>query len=236
MTSQVIALGGGGFSMEPDNSVLDRYILQQARSARPRICFLATASGDADGYIARFYDAFSGHACEPSHITLFSRTPDLRSHIAAQDVVYVGGGNTKSLLALWRDWGLDSILKDAYESGVVMAGVSAGAICWFEQGVTDSFAERLAVLDCLGFLKGSCCPHYDGEAERRPAFHTLLSEGAVLPGLALDDRAAVHFVDGELKRVITSKPLARVYKVAVLNGVVEEHTLECEHLPAILPR
>ena len=223
--SQVIALGGGGFSVEPEEFRIDLYVLQQAHVSNPRICFLPTASGDAEGYISTFYGAFSRYNCRPSHLTLFARTPDLRSHILQQDVIYVGGGNTKSMLALWREWGLDSVLKEAWEAGVVLAGVSAGAICWFEQGLTDSFADRLAVLNCLGFLKGSCCPHYDGEAERRPAYTSALLENRILPGYALEDGAAAHFVAGDFHRAVIARPNAKAYRVQVVNGAVEEESL-----------
>jgi dipeptidase E len=124
--------------MEPDNLTLDRYILAQARVPEPAVAFVPTASGDADASIVRFYTAFSGLPCRPSHLALFRRTPDLRSYLLAQDVIYVGGGNTKSMLAVWREWGLLELLREAWASGIVLAGISAGAICWFEQGVTDS--------------------------------------------------------------------------------------------------
>ena len=143
--------------------------------------FVPTASGEPDHYVASFYAAFLKLGCRPSVLTFFKRTPDLRSFLLDQDVIYVGGGNTKSLLALWRDWGVAEILREAWQSGIVLTGVSAGAICWFEQGLTDSFSDGLRPLDCLGFLPGSCCPHYDGEAQRRPSYHRLLAAGKSPP-------------------------------------------------------
>ena len=143
----IIALAGGGFSMEPQNLALDRYILDQANTARPAVCFLPTASGDASQYIVNFFAAYTQFDCRPSYIPLFSRTPDLHSLLLNQDVIFVGGGNTKSMLAGWQAWGLPAILREAWQAGVVLAGVSAGAICWFEQGVTDSGANSLGVLD-----------------------------------------------------------------------------------------
>jgi len=223
---QIIALGGGGFSMEPDNPALDQYVLQQAQTSRPAVSFVATASGDAETYIARFYDAFSRYDCRASHLPFFDRTPDLRDHVLRQDVIYVGGGNSKSMLAVWRDWGLPEILHEAYQAGIVMAGISAGAICWFEQGVTDSYAGKLVVLDCLGIIRGSCCPHYDGEPERRPTYHQLLLKGEIAPGLALDDGAAAHFVGGDLHRVVTSRPNARGYRLSTKDGAVREEPIE----------
>jgi dipeptidase E len=219
---QIIALGGGGFGADPTNLALDRYILAQARTAEPAVAFLPTATGDADPYIVRFYAAYLSLPCRPSHLSFFHRTPELRSYLLAQDVIYVGGGNTKSMLAVWREWSLPELLREAWESGIVLAGISAGAICWFEQGVTDSWADRLRVLDCLGFLPGSCCPHYSGEAERRPAYHRLLGHGEILPGVAIDDGAAIHFINDEVHRVVAARQGARAYRVHVVGGAVRE--------------
>ena len=211
--TQIIAMGGGGFSMEPDNPALDLYILAQARKRTPSICFLATATGDADGYIEKFYTAFKAHRCRPSHVPLFRRTPDLTQALLTQDVIYVGGGNTKSMLAVWRDWDLPRLLRRAWMNGTVLAGISAGAICWFRMGVTDSWGKGLTGLPCLGLLPGTCCPHYDGEPERRPAVHRLVASGAVSRALALDDGAAAHFVERRLSRIVSSRPNARAYSV-----------------------
>jgi peptidase E len=229
-TRQVIALGGGGFLMEPDNPVLDLYVLRQARTAHPAVTFLGTARGDADSNVVKFYKAFTSYDCRPSHLQLFERTPKLREHLLRQDVIYVGGGNTKSMLAVWREWGLPALLQEAWQEGIVLAGVSAGAICWFQQGVTDSWSEKLTVLECLGFLEGSCCPHYDGEPGRRPAYHDFLLKNDISPGFAIDDYAAIHLVDGEVLRVVASKPEARAYRVRVQAGMVQEEPLETEYL------
>jgi len=210
---QIIAMGGGGFSMEPDNPALDLYVLAQTRKRNPSICFLATATGDADGYIGNFYAAFKAHRCRPSHVPLFRRTPDLKQALLNQDVIYVGGGNTKSMLAVWREWDVPRLLRRAWSTGTVLAGISAGAICWFKTGVTDSFGDRLSGLACLGSLPGTCCPHFDGETERRPALHRLVAERAVQKALALDDGAAAHFVDRQLVRIVTSRAEARGYEV-----------------------
>lgn len=211
--SQIIAMGGGGFSMEPENPALDRYVLAHARRRNPSVCFLATASGDADAYIAQFYAAFTKHRCRPTHVALFNRTPNLHKVLLAQDVIYVGGGNTKSMLAVWREWHMPTLLRRAWRSGVLLAGISAGAICWFKVGVTDSWAGRLAALPCLGFLPGTCCPHYDGEPERRPALHRLVKHASVPNALALDDGAAAHFLDRRLFRIVSSRPNACGYAV-----------------------
>ena len=142
-----------------------------------------------------------------------------------QDAIYVGGGNTRSLLALWREWGLDVALRSAYQRGVVLGGISAGMICWFEYGITDSVPGALSPLPCLGWLPGSACPHYDGEAERRPAFHRLLAEGRIPPGYAADDGVALHFIDDELAHVVASRPAAKGYRLTVERGTVVETML-----------
>jgi dipeptidase E len=227
---QVIAIGGGGFSMEPDNPALDLYILRHARTSRPAVSFLGTASGDADSYLVKFYKAFSGYDCSPSHLPFFQRTPKLRDYLLRQDIIYVGGGNTKSLLAVWRDWELPALLKEAWEVGTILAGISAGAICWFQHGLTDSCAEKLVVLECLGFLEGSCCPHYDGEPERRPAYQEVLLKGDILPGVAIDNGTAIHVVEGEIHRVVASRPDASAYRVYVRKGSVQEEPIETEYL------
>ncbi|HSS77613.1 MAG TPA: peptidase E [Thermoanaerobaculia bacterium] len=221
-------MGGGGFSMEPENLTLDRYVLAQAHTAVPRVSFLPTASGDADSYALRFYAAFSGLPCQPSHLMFFRRTPDLWEHVLSQDVLYVGGGNTKSMLGVWREYGLPEILREAWKAGVVLAGLSAGAICWFEQGLTDSFEGELRPLQCLGLLKGSACPHYDGDPTRRPRYHNLVRTGVLLPGLALDDGAAVHFVDDQIQGVVASRLGATAYRVEKRNGAVQEEALPVE--------
>ncbi len=151
-------------------------------------------------------------------------------------MIYVGGGNTKSLLAIWRDWGVTEILREAWEVGIVLTGVSAGAICWFEQGLTDSFSDGLRPLDCLGFLPGSCCPHYDGEAQRRPSYHRLLTSGEISAGVAIEDWTGVHFKGSEIHRVIASKRGARAYSMRAVHGSVQEVPLPGDFLEPTTPR
>jgi dipeptidase E len=214
----VVAMGGGGFSMEPENPLLDDHILQLARANRlrdrPRVCFLATASGDSPSYIASFYAAFARRS-EASHLPLFDRTvDDIEEFLLDQDVIYVGGGNTENMLAIWRVHGVDHALRAAWESGVVMTGLSAGSLCWFETGTTDSFGPGLAALSGgLGFLPGSHVPHYDGEENRRPVYHRLIAEGTIPAGHAADDGAALVFHGTELAEVVASRPDARGYRV-----------------------
>ncbi|MEO4052621.1 Type 1 glutamine amidotransferase-like domain-containing protein [Solibacillus sp. CAU 1738] len=219
---QIIALGGGGFSMEPNNPLIDTYILNQSRKTNPKICFIATASGDSENYISRFYEFFEKQPCQPSHLSLFSpSTRDLESFLLEKDIIYVGGGNTKNLLALWKEWGLDTILRKAWEQGIILAGISAGSICWFEEGVTDSFGEGLEPLKCLGFIKGSNCPHYDGELDRRPSYQRLIASNKIKPGFATDDGVAIHFIDQEIKKIVSSRPNAKAYQLYYDEKVIE---------------
>lgn len=207
-------MGGGGFSDEPENPLLDDFVLSLTGKPKPRVCFVPTASGDSEGYVKLFYDAFLGERAEASHLALFRRTvPDLRAFLLSQDVVYVGGGNTISMLAVWRAHGLDLVLREAWEAGVVLCGLSAGGLCWFEGGDTDSLGAGVSALnDGLGLLPGSFCPHYDTEPERRPSYRRFIAEG-LAPGFAADDGVGLHFVGTALREAIGSRPSARAYRV-----------------------
>jgi len=227
---QIIAIGGGGFYRDAENLALEKYVIQQTGVESPRVAFVPTASGEPDHYVASFYAAFLKLGCRPSVLTFFKRTPELRSFLLDQDVIYVGGGNTKTLLAVWRDWGVIEILREAWETGVVLTGVSAGAICWFEQGLTDSFSDALRPLACLGFLPGSCCPHYDGEPQRRPSYHRLLAGGEISAGIAIEDWTAVHSQGVEISRVVASRNGARAYSLRSVYGSVQEVPLPVEYL------
>jgi dipeptidase E len=228
---QIIAMGGGGFSSEPENLLLERYILKQAGKASPRVCFVPTASGDSADYIARFYQAFQTLDCEPSHLSVYDGpTGDWRDYVLSKDVIYVGGGNTRNLLTLWRDWTLDRIMREAWEQGIVMTGTSAGSICWFEDGLTDSIPGTLAPLQCLGLLKGSNCPHYDSESQRRSSYQQFVGSGQISPGIACDDGVALHFVNDNLHRVVSSRLSARAYRLTVEGNVTSEHELLPDYL------
>lgn len=214
MALQIVALGGGGFLMEPDNPALDRYLVNLTGKERPKVAYLGQAAAEHRDMVLAFYRAYTSLGAVPSWLSLFlPHTADLEGFLCEQDLIYVGGGNTKSMLALWREWGLDRILRTAGESGTILAGISAGALCWFESGTTDSIPGRLTILQCLGYLRGSFSPHYDGEPERRPAFQRLIAAGDLPDGYAMDDGAAAHFVDGRLIEVVTSRPAARGYRV-----------------------
>jgi dipeptidase E len=229
----IIVMGGGGFSDEPDNPLLDDYILKLTRKKIPKICFLPTASGDAQNYIDKFHTAFPDERAKASHLTLFRScgVENIVKFLCEQDVIYVGGGSTANMLAVWRVHGVDGALRKAWESGVILAGISAGMNCWFEQSVTDSFGGKMAPLkDGLGFLKGSACPHYDSQPGRRPTFQRLITSRELLPGIAADDGAAVHFIGTKIHETISSRPNARAYIVKLTKGEVIETPLETRYL------
>lgn len=194
---------------------MDDHALHLSRVKRPRICFLPTASGDADHYIVRFYRAFSASNCEPSHISLFRRetgVDDPRAHLLAQDVIYVGGGSVVSLLGTWAAHGLDAVLFDAWRAGIVLCGVSAGSLCWFAEAVSGFHSGAPKRVRGLGLLPWSNAVHYDGEPHRRDAFHAAIADG-MAPGYAAGDGAALHFVGTELAQVVTSRADARAFFV-----------------------
>ena len=211
---QIVAFGGGGFSMEAGNPLLDDYVVGLSGAERPRVCFVPTASGDADHYIVRFYRAFSPARCEPSHVSLFRRdrcAKDPADHLLEQDVIYVGGGNVTSLLGVWRAHGLDEVLRECWLRGIVLCGVSAGSLCWFQSAVTMYQGPPLPV-DGLGFLPYSNGVHVDAEPRRLDAHRELVADG-MADGFAAEDGAALHFTGTELRRVVTSRPGAKAYRV-----------------------
>lgn len=228
---QIIALGGHSMATNEEDQTLSRYILAQVPAQHPRICYLSQASGEDALNIANFYRHFMELNALPSDLSLFKpHTADIAAFLLDQDIIYVGGGNTKSMLALWREWRVDQILRQAWEQGILLSGVSAGAICWFEQGLTDSIPGGLTALDCLGFLPGSCSPHFDGEATRRPSYHRLIADRQVAAGYGIDDYAALHFVGAETPRTVASRPGATAYQVGPAAAGTSETTLHASHL------
>jgi dipeptidase E len=212
---QIVAFGGGGFSMESGNTLLDDHVLALTGVARPKVCFLPTASGDADHYIVRFYRAFAASRCEPSHLSLFRRetgVPDSRSHLLDQDVIYVGGGSVVSLLGTWRAHDMDLALREAWLAGVLLCGGSAGSLCWFTEAISGFHGGVPRRVRGLGLLPWSNAVHYDSEPSRRQAFHAAIAAG-MAAGYAVGDGAAVHFVGSEALDVVASRPEARAYFV-----------------------
>ncbi len=193
----IVAIGGGGFGRTLGDLKIERYIASLVNNDNPKICFIPTASGDNDLYKLNFYRAFSKLNCRTSHLDLFSRTENLEKKILSQDIIFVGGGNTKSMLAVWKEWNLDKILKIGYEKGIVMSGVSAGAICWFDKGITDSYADRLEIIDCLGIINGIACPHYDEEKEREPFVNSIIQNQKINSCICIEGDCALH-INNEL--------------------------------------
>ena len=230
---QILAIGGMALPADLDNLRLVKYFLGQTRKRKPRVLYIGTATGDSDMGRLRFYAGFSQFDCTPAHLSLFTRTPrDLASCLLERDAIFVGGGNTRSMLAVWREWGLDAHLRTAWERGVVLGGGSAGSICWFEQGITDSIAGPLTAMPCLGFLPGSNCPHYDSEMLRRPTFRRLVASGKVSDGVAADDGVALHYIDGKLAHVVSSRPRAKGYSVRRSGKRALERRLPTKYLDA----
>ena len=216
MSGHILALGGGGILRH--DSKLEGFLLELAGVSRPRICFLPTAGGESPEQIQCFYDAFASRSCEPSHLELFGMPADPAAHVAKQDVIYVCGGNTANALAIWRVHGVDVALREAWNRGAVLGGWSAGANCWFEDSVTDSFGPELRELGGgLALLPGSFCPHYDGEPERRPTYMRLVRDGVLPPGYAADDDAAFHFEGTELREIVSQRDGAHGYRVTAMG-------------------
>lgn len=223
MVRRVVPCGG----RQLFHPALTRYVFGLARRPRPRVLFLPTASGDSPDYLLTFYQQLAGADCEPSHLALFDRTVvDIGPVIAAQDVIMVRGGNTANMLAIWRLHGVDHALREAYRAGTVLTGWSAGCICWYEAGITDSFTPDLGPLrDGLGLLGGSACPHYDAQ-ERRPLVYRREVEAGLPAGIALDDGVAARYEDERLVEIVSGREGGRAFRVDSAG----EHPLEVRSL------
>jgi dipeptidase E len=210
VTRRILACGGEQL-LYPS---LTTYALGLVRRARPRVLFIPTASGDSPSYLLSFYRAFAAADCEPAHLALFDRTvDDVDAYVRAHDLVIVGGGNTANMLAIWRVHGVDRALRAAYAEGVVLSGWSAGCLCWFEAGITDSFTPQLGpIRDGLSLLKGSACPHYNSEGRRRPVYTAAIHDG--LPsGIALEDAVIARYDDEKLVEIVSARPDGRAFAV-----------------------
>jgi dipeptidase E len=228
----IFAMGGGGFTMEPSNPLLDDFVLSLADVGEPRILFLPTASGDITSQINAFKSRFSERACVPEYISLFhlrdTRRP-LAEIVQEQDIVYVGGGSMRNLLALWQAHGLDEMLIHAWERGTVLAGLSAGAMCWFQGGVTRSSGPPEPIAG-LGVLDGSLSVHADGEPERLPVWLSSVRDGALPGGWALDDGVGLLFRGQSLERTVSSRPGAEAQRADAIAGELLRQRLDVELL------
>jgi len=231
MQGEVIAIGGAGFTARGEDPKIERFILSRARSEHAKIAYLPNAMDETTMAAFGFYQAYSHFEVKASHLSLFKpHTADLESYLLEQDIIYVGGGNTRSMLTLWREWGVDGFLRKAAEGGTILAGVSAGANCWYEQCTTDSIPGKITIMSCLGFLEGSFCPHYHGEADRRPALEAAIVSGEISSGYAVDDGAAVHSINGKRAGCVAWKPGAQAYWVENRDGTFYEEALEMNEL------
>jgi dipeptidase E len=227
---RILAIGGGGFQMETEPSPIDDYILQLTGKHRPRLCLVSTPSGDLPDYIERFYAAFSQRSCEPSHLAFFFRDirpgavalKDLAKHLLAQDAIFVSGGNTRAALSVWREWGVDRVFAEALNAGVLLSGMSAGAMCWFEFGLTDTYWEPgYRPSPCLGFLPGGCRVHYN-DAHGRERLHAATEAGAVPTTIAIDDYSAVLFRDATVEKVMSWRSGSSAYRVSREDGHAQD--------------
>ena len=222
-----ILIAGGGF-----NTAFIRYMATLTGKTRPRICYLPTANADSPaGSISWF------RMCSPLNVTPFVQESFIASTQQSQgweevllsmDAIVASGGNTLNQQAIWKAQGIDAILRQAWDRGIVLGGASAGSLCWFEEGTTDSRPKALSTVQCLGFLKGSHSPHYDREKDRRPLYQKLIGSGEMKPGYACDNDAGIYFEDNEVKRVVATRAEAKVYYVSVVNGKVLEKVLQPE--------
>ncbi len=206
-------MGGGGWMMQEEQSPLDRFALSLIEKDKPNLCLLATACGDAAHIVERFYASELAALSNPSDLSFFRTSLNWQDHLKKQDIIYVGGGNTRTMLAIWREWGVDQVLREAYHSGALICGMSAGAICWFEFGWTDSNPGNLSPLKCLGVLPGSCCPHYNQEEHRRASFQRAVDNDEIPAGYGLDDRVGIHFINEQPVKVIKSNAENNAYFV-----------------------
>jgi dipeptidase E len=210
MERHIVGLGGGG--TEQQTVLLYEYVLGLTGKPQPKLLYVPTAVAESADAVVGFYERFRGRG-ELNHLLTFPWPPEnLRDLILAQDAICVSGGNTANMLAIWKVHGIDVLLREAWENGVVLWGASAGMICWYEAGVTDSFGPQLGGMDCLGFLTGSACPHYDGEQQRRPRYRELVDSGFP-EGIAADDGVGLHYVGTELSEIVTCRPGAAAYRV-----------------------
>ena len=222
-----ILIAGGGFDTH-----FIRYMAELTGKNRPRVCYLPTATADSDSSKVRFYQLCAPLNVEPHvqdmFISSYRMDESWEDVFLSMDGIVVSGGNTLNQQAIWRAQGVDVVLREAWNQGIVLGGASAGSLCWFEEGTTDSRPKDLTKIECLGFLEGSHSPHYDGEAQRRPTYHELIRSGVLKPGYACDNNAGIYFQDNEVRRVVATREGAKCYYVHMEDGSVVEDILEPE--------
>ena len=224
-----ILVAGGGFG-----TAFIRYMAELTGKPRPRLCYLPTASADSQSGIVGWYRSCAPLNVEPHVQESFIASPRMleswEERFLSMDGIVCSGGNTLNQQAIWKAQGIDTVLKHCWDRGIVLGGASAGSLCWFEEGTTDSRPKELTVVECLGFLKGSHSPHYDREPARRPLYQKLIGSGQMKPGYACDNDAGIYFEDNEVKRVVSTRAEAKVYYVSVVSGKVLERVMEPERI------
>ena len=231
MDKQIFGIGGDFFPPQWRRPLLREHLLTLSDKSRPKVCYVGTATGDQAGNLATFYEEFGRHDCETSHLSLYSPPQkDIRSYVMKHDIIYVGGGSTKNLMALWNEWGFGEIMREAWEAGIVLSGTSAGSICWFDDCITDSIPGGLTSLKCTGLLKGSNSTHYGSHPDRPSTYRALISSGEVSDGIATDDHCALHYIGDELHEIVTQDPDAKAYRVERDGDSYKETVLEARYL------
>lgn len=224
-----ILIAGGNF-----NTPFIRYMAQLTGKARPKLLYLPTASADSPQGIISWYRSCAPLNVEASHqISFIASTQQPKGWdevLLSVDGIVCSGGNTLNQQVIWKAHGIDALLRQAWDRGIVLGGASAGSLCWFEEGTTDSRPKELSTVQCLGFLKGSHCPHYDAEPGRRPLYHKLIGSGQMKPGYACDNDAGIHFENDAVKRVVATRADADVFHVSLVDGKVVEKKLPAEHI------
>jgi dipeptidase E len=216
-----------------------KYVASLTGKKSPKICFLPTATGDAAGYVMRWFESCADLPIRPfvqrSFISSYSQKESFENVFTSMDAILVGGGNTLNMLAIWKAQGIDIALRKAWESGVLLGGGSAGSLCWFEHGTSDSRPEKLTTVEGLGFINGSHCPHYHSESERKPLYWSKIKSGEFKSGFACDDKAGIYFENEEVKQVVSLDQNSNAYYVALNGGEVEETVLQKIVLPPAWP-
>jgi dipeptidase E len=224
-----ILIAGGNYG-----EAFIRYMAQLTGKTRPRICYLPTASADsATGTIAFFKNCASldvSPFVQDSFIASTRQSKGWDEVFLSMDGIVCSGGNTLNQQAIWKAQGIDVVLREAWDRGIVLGGASAGSLCWFDEGTTDSRPKELSIVKCLGFIKGSHSPHYDAEAGRRPLYQKLISSGQMQPGYACDNDAGIYFEDNTVKRVVSTRASAKCYYVSMVDGKINERVLEPERI------
>lgn len=216
--NKLLIMGAGGYTLEPESCLIDQYFIERIGKTSPKICLLPTACADRQETIERFNMYFQGHGAKTSHVSLFAvEMEDIESHLIQQDGIYITGGNTKSMLALWKEWGVEKALRKAYEAGVTICGISAGAMCFFDEGLSEILPNKYNRLDCLSFLPGSFCPHYAPGEERAMIFEEYIRGNKMKPGIGLEDGVALYFENGELSEILKSRNEAQAYRIGTIG-------------------